>query len=56
MLIFINTIKNENKTSNQNKIKAMVHHLHEELKIEYLPIKDAFYPMHFGSDQRVFFL
>lgn len=31
MLKFINTIKNKNKTSNQNKIKVMIHHLHEEL-------------------------
>ncbi|XP_017970428.1 PREDICTED: uncharacterized protein LOC108660679 [Theobroma cacao] len=37
------TIKEENKASNQDKAKAMIflrHHLHEGLKIEYLTIKD----------------
>lgn len=55
MLKFINTIKNKNKTSNQNKIKVIIHHLHEELKIEYLPIKDAFYPMPFDQIKGFFF-
>lgn len=37
------TIKQGNKTSNQDKAKAMIflrHHLHEGLKIEYLTVKD----------------
>ena len=37
------TIKEENKTSNQNCARAMIfvrHHLDEILKIEYLTIKD----------------
>ncbi|XP_017974507.1 PREDICTED: uncharacterized protein LOC108661582 [Theobroma cacao] len=37
------TIKEENKASNQDKAKAMIflrHHLHEGLKMEYLTIKD----------------
>lgn len=38
------TIKNENKTSNQNRAKATIflcHHLGKILKIEYLTIKDS---------------
>ena len=37
------TIKYDNEASSQNKVKAMIflcHHLHEELKIEYITIKD----------------
>ena len=37
------TIKDDNKTSQQDCAKAMIfirHHLHEELKTEYLTIKD----------------
>jgi hypothetical protein len=39
------TIKDDNKASSQNKAKAMIFlqcHLHEELKLEYLTIKDPF--------------
>ncbi|XP_047250128.1 uncharacterized protein LOC124885908 [Capsicum annuum] len=39
----IDTIKNDNKTSDQDKDKAMIflcHHLDEGLKMEYLTIKD----------------
>ncbi|XP_047252149.1 uncharacterized protein LOC124887028 [Capsicum annuum] len=38
------TIKNDNKVSNQDKAKAMIflrHHLDEGLKMEYLTIKDS---------------
>jgi hypothetical protein len=38
-------IKDDNEKSSQNKVKAMIflhRHLHEELKIEYLTIKDPF--------------
>jgi hypothetical protein len=38
-----NIIKDENKASPQEKIKAMIflrHHLHEDLKTEYLTVKD----------------
>ena len=37
------TIKDENKASQQEKAKAMIflrHHLHEDLKTEYLTVKD----------------
>jgi hypothetical protein len=37
------TIKDENKISPQEKTKVMIflrHHLHEDLKIEYLTVKD----------------
>jgi hypothetical protein len=37
------TIKDENKTSPQEKAKTMIficHHLHEDLKTEYLTVKD----------------
>jgi hypothetical protein len=37
------TIKDENKVSPQEEAKAMIflrHHLHEDLKIEYLTVKD----------------
>jgi hypothetical protein len=37
------TIKNENKASPQEKAKAMIfpsYHLHEDLKTEYLTVKD----------------
>jgi hypothetical protein len=37
------TIKDENKTSPQEKTKVMIflrHHLHEDLKTEYLTVKD----------------
>jgi hypothetical protein len=37
------TIKDENKGSPQEKAKIMIflrHHLHEDLKIEYLTVKD----------------
>jgi hypothetical protein len=37
------TIKDENKASPQKKAKAMIflrHHLHEDLKTEYLTVKD----------------
>jgi hypothetical protein len=37
------TIKDENKASLQEKAKAMIflrHHLHEDLKTEYLTVKD----------------
>jgi len=38
-------IKDDNEKSSQNKVKAMIFlhpHLHEELKIEYLTIKNPF--------------
>jgi hypothetical protein len=38
-----NTIKDENKVSPQEKAKTMIflrHHLHEDLKTEYLTVKD----------------
>jgi len=38
-------IKDDNEKSSQNKVKAMIflhRHLHEELKIKYLTIKDPF--------------
>ena len=38
------TIKDDNETSSQNTEKSMIFlccHLHEELKIEYLTIKDS---------------
>ena len=38
-----NTIKDGNTATNQEKAKAMVflrHHIHEELKTEYLTVKD----------------
>jgi hypothetical protein len=38
-------IKDDNEKSSQNKVKAMIFlhcHLHDELKIEYLTIKDPF--------------
>jgi hypothetical protein len=38
-----NTIKVDNEASQQDRAKAMIflrHHLHEELKIEYLTVKD----------------
>jgi hypothetical protein len=37
------TIKNENNASPREKVKAMIflrHHLHEDLKTEYLTVKD----------------
>ena len=39
------TTKEGNMTSSQEKVKVMIflrHHLHEELKIEYLTIKDPY--------------
>ena len=38
-----NTIVEENDASNQDRAKAMIflrHHLDEELKVEYLTVKD----------------
>jgi hypothetical protein len=38
-----NTIKVDNEASQQDRAKAMIflrHHLHEELKTEYLTVKD----------------
>jgi hypothetical protein len=40
---FGDTIKDENKASPQEKAKVMIflrHHLHEDLKIKYLMVKD----------------
>ena len=40
-----NTIQEENDTSLQDRTKATIflrHHLHEELKFEYLMVKDPF--------------
>jgi len=40
-----NTIKEDNQASQQDRAKAMIffhHHLHEELKAEYLTVKDPF--------------
>jgi hypothetical protein len=37
------TIKDDNKASQQDRAKTMIflgHHLHEELKTEYLTVKD----------------
>ena len=42
-MAFAETIKDDNEKSPQNRAKAMIfirHHLHEELKIEYLMEKD----------------
>ena len=42
----VNTIKNDNKTSSQNKAKTIIflrRHLHKKLKIEYLTIKDPLF-------------
>jgi len=42
------TIEDDNEAFNQNNTKTMIflrHHLHEELKIEYLIIKDPFFSL-----------
>jgi len=40
------TVEDDNEAFNQNNTKTMIflqHHLHKELKIEYLTIKDLFF-------------